>query len=91
MNEEELEIKLEEEEIFDISIDDEDTLNASLENDIVEIIEKNYKKLDNKPSINNVELIENKTLEDLNIQKKGDYASETLTNLEIEEIINKFI
>lgn len=34
-----------------------------------------YNKLENKPSINNVELSDNKTLDELGIQPKGDYAS----------------
>ena len=38
----------------------------------------NYEMLEKKPSINGVELVGNKTLEELNIQEKGDYlTSET--------------
>lgn len=50
----------------------------------------NYKELDNLPSINDVVLIDNKTLDDLNIQIKGDYPSEYITNSEIEELLNNF-
>lgn len=35
-----------------------------------------YEDLDNKPSINNVELSGNKTLEELGIQQKGNYAKQ---------------
>lgn len=35
-----------------------------------------YTQLENKPSINNVELNGNKTLDELNIQEKGNYASQ---------------
>ena len=42
-----------------------------------------YTDLENKPSINEVELVDNKQLEDLNINR--------LTNLEIEDIINSVI
>jgi hypothetical protein len=35
----------------------------------------NYEVLDNKPSINGVELVGDKTLEELNIQEKGDYLT----------------
>lgn len=35
----------------------------------------NYEMLDNKPSINGVELVGDKTLEELNIQEKGDYLT----------------
>lgn len=51
----------------------------------------NYKELDNLPSINDVVLIDNKTLDDLNIQIKGDYPNEYITNSEIEEMLNNFV
>lgn len=38
--------------------------------------EKDYDKLDNKPSINNVELQGNKTLHDLGIQPEGNYVEQ---------------
>lgn len=34
---------------------------------------KDYKRLDNKPKINNVELVDNKTLHELGIQPEGNY------------------
>lgn len=37
----------------------------------------NYTDLENKPKINNVELTGNKTLDELGIQAKGDYATAT--------------
>ena len=40
----------------------------------VEKIVNDYNILDNKPQINNVELTGNKTLDELNIQPKGDYV-----------------
>ena len=48
----------------------------------------NYLDLINKPSINDITLIGNKTLNELNIQPKGDYADTKITNWEIEEIFN---
>lgn len=36
----------------------------------------NYDKLENKPSINNIELSDNKTLDELGIQPKGEYLTE---------------
>lgn len=56
-----------------------------------DFIANDYRELDNKPKINDVELIGNKTLEELDIQPKGDYLAETLTNLEIEEIFKRLI
>ena len=50
-----------------------------------------YNDLQNKPKINDVELINNKTLDELNIQPKGDYPDKALTNGEIEELLNNFV
>lgn len=47
----------------------------------------NYNNLNNKPKINNVELVGNKTSKDLKIQDE----MESLTNMEIEEILNSFV
>ncbi len=44
---------------------------------------RDYNKLNNKPKINEIELKNNKSLEDLNVTK--------LTNIEIENIINSII
>ena len=44
---------------------------------------KDYNKLTNKPQINEIELQNNKNLEDLNVNK--------LTNKEIENIINSIV
>ena len=59
--------------------------------EIIPATEGNYNDLSNKPQINQVELIGNKTLDDLDIQVKGEYADSALTNMEIEHIINSFI
>lgn len=42
-----------------------------------ENIELDYNNVKNKPSINSVELLGNKTLDELGIQKKGEYALKT--------------
>jgi hypothetical protein len=47
------------------------------------VIMDDYNKLKNKPSINEVELVDNKQLEDLNINR--------LTNTDIENLINSII
>ena len=47
----------------------------------------NYTELTNKPQINNIELIGNKSLDDLNIQIKGDYETEPITNAELENLL----
>lgn len=52
--------------VKDITEDDIDKWNAS----------EDYKNLKNKPLINGVELNENKSLEDLGIQPKGEYITE---------------
>ncbi len=45
--------------------------------------EKNFERLDNKPKINSVELIGNKTSEQLKLQS----TMQPLTNIEIERLI----
>lgn len=47
-----------------------------------------YNDLNDKPQINSITLINNKTLDDLNIQVKGNYADTILTNLEIDALLN---
>lgn len=64
------------------SLDNENNLQGTV-NPITVQSAKNYNILKNKPKINEVELIENKNLEDLNVTR--------LTNSEIENIINSII
>jgi outer membrane cobalamin receptor len=80
------------EEMVILESDDELINIDTIENDVVEEITpfeetstviNNYNYLINKPQINDVELINNKTLDDLNIQGKMEY----LSNLEIEKLI----
>ena len=47
----------------------------------------NYNYLTNKPKINDVELRDNKTAKQLGLQEE----MESLTNMEIEEILNSFV
>ena len=54
-----------------------DTVKVTAEVNGVQRVEKivnDYNVLDNKPQINNVELTGNKTLDELNIQPKGEYV-----------------
>lgn len=54
-----------------------DTVKVTAEVNGVQRVEKivnDYNILDNKPQINNIELTGNKTLDELNIQQKGDYV-----------------
>lgn len=77
------EIVLEEEiEINDIILEEE-IVFSPLELDTMRVIMDDYNKLKNKPSINEVELVDNKQLEDLNINR--------LTNTDIENLINSII
>ncbi len=71
------------------SISEGSTLNT-LEGEVSVGTTKDYNELFNQPSINDVTLIGNKTLDDLSIQEKGEYVdnANTLTNLEILAIIN---
>lgn len=47
---------------------------------------KSYSEFPDKPKINDVTLIGNKSLDELNIQKKGNYANSRITNMELENI-----
>lgn len=49
---------------------------------------KNYVELENKPLINNIELVGNKTLEELGIQKLGEYASPSDIPTKVSELEN---
>lgn len=46
----------------------------------------NYERLLNKPQINSVELIGNKTSDELNLQPAGNYANTRVTNTEIDSL-----
>jgi hypothetical protein len=85
MNEEELKIvEKENEEIF-ISEDDDKEILLLKEN--LNAGTDNYNYLVNKPKINDVELKDNKTSKELKLQDEMD----SLTNIEIENILNNFI
>ena len=73
------------EEELNFALEEEETLEVKLENDVIGGT-SDYEKLKNQPSINDVTLIGNKSLDDLDIQPKGDYANSKITNSELEEI-----
>ena len=50
------------------------------ESHIVKVLYKNYENLNNKPKIEGVELVNNKTFKEL--------GANSLTNLEIEKLLN---
>lgn len=77
--------ELEDEEIVIEETDSNDGIEVVNES-IVNIGTKNYKELDNKPSIEGVVLINDRSLDELGIQEKGDYANSRITNMELEEI-----
>ena len=52
-------------------------------------IERDYRWIKNKPQINGVELVGNKTSEDLGVQPAGEYADTPITNPEVDEIIDR--
>ena len=88
---ERFEISLGEEQAFDVNLGTEETLNINLATEIKTVESGDYLGLSNKPQINSVVLIGNKSLDDLNIQVKGEYADRPLTNSEIEELLNNYI
>lgn len=72
MDNQEIEINLDDD-ILELEIDDNDTLEIGLENSDV-IYANNYNQLENKPQINNITLEGNKTLEDLGIINDLNYV-----------------
>jgi len=52
-------------------------------------VERDYRWIRNKPSINGVELIGNRTSEDLGVQPAGEYANTPITDPEIDEIVDR--
>ena len=55
---------------------------------VLEWIDNDYSLSKNKPQINNIELTGNKTLEELNIQVKGDYATNESLNTGLNTKVN---
>lgn len=49
-----------------------------------------YNQLRNKPTINGKPLNGDTSLDDLDVQEKGDYADAPLSNTDIEELLNNF-
>ena len=62
--------------------------NQAIQQAVIEGV-KNYNLLENKPKINDVVLQGGKTLDELGVQPKGNYADEILTNSEIEELLEE--
>ena len=73
--------------IQDIIIDEDDNTEFEVNrNNSIFRETTDYNKLGNKPKINHIELMNDKSLNELGIQEKGDYADSRITNLEIEYI-----
>lgn len=71
----------------DFIVDEEDNTEFEVnQNNSIYRGTMNYKELNNKPKINHIELMDDKSLNELGIQEKGDYADSRITNLEIEYI-----
>lgn len=85
MNEEQITVSEEEiEQLITLSQEDNsEQLVAVAEETVSGGGTKDYNKLNNKPQINDVELIGNKSFEDL--------GADSLTNLEIDAIINSVV
>lgn len=77
----ELILQLNDEDDLALNLEDDSELHLNLEEAVPSVM-KDYEKLTNKPRINGVELIGDKTSKQLKIKE-----TEPLTNLEIEEII----
>lgn len=51
-------------------------------------LDRDYKWIKNKPRINGVELVGDKTSEDLGVQPAGEYADTPITDPEIDDIVD---
>lgn len=66
------------EEAFDIDFTElEETFDIEFDSEVIPISTNDYNYLLNKPSINSVTLIENKTSSDLGLQDAMDYITNT--------------
>lgn len=85
MDEEQITVSEEEiEQLITLSQEDNSEQLVTVAEETVSVgCTKDYNKLDNKPQINDVELIGNKSFEDL--------GAESLTNIDIENIINSIV
>ena len=85
MNEEQITVSEEEiEQLITLSQEDNSEQLVTVAEETVSVGgTKDYNRLNNKPQINDVELIGNKSFEDLGV--------ESLTNIEIENIINSIV
>lgn len=70
---------------IDVNIADTGSVDFTMDGQISGTTD--YEKLINKPQINEVTLLGNKTADDLHLQEEMDY----LTNMEIEELLNSFV
>ena len=70
-------------EIIDMEVKETDNIGFTIENNASN---SNYNRLFNKPQINSVELIGNKSSSDLNLQPAGNYANTRITNIEIDNL-----
>ena len=52
-------------------------------------VERDYRWVKNKPQINGVELVGNKTSEDLGVQPAGEYPDAPLNKPDIDEVIDR--
>lgn len=84
MNIYDIDIELENNNI-DIDITDEENIEFEV-NATDKSGTSNYNYLYNKPKINSVELIGNKSSDELNLQEKGNYANSKVTNIEIDNL-----
>lgn len=84
-------IKLVEQEPLTIRLTDEPVQKIQLMEPLTGGLSDSYNYLQDKPKINDITLMGNKTLDDLDIQKKGNYPDERLTNLDIENLLSDFV
>ena len=80
----ELYVNIEPDEEINIEMNDDEEINVDISGEVISV--GDYEILSNKPQINDVELIGNKTLDELGIQEEGNYPDTRVTNLEIDNL-----
>lgn len=84
-----LTLKIRDEPKLQLNLQGKDTLNIALGQPVATGT-KDYEKLFNKPQINRIELIGNRSLDELGIQKAHEAPTESISNTEIDDILSIF-
>lgn len=89
--EKDVDLVIEEAELIELEVEEPDEIELQFSEDFIKVPTGDYSYLTNKPSINEVSLEGDKSLEELGVQPAGTYPDHELTNREIEELLNSAV